>query len=57
MSPRNNALKVESIDNLFCAGEKVGLLVWHTEEILNGVLAGYNSTKYLLVKELLELQM
>jgi len=55
MSPRNNALKVDNIDNLFCGGEKAGLLVGHTEAIVTGVLAGYNAIQYLLGKELLEL--
>ena len=55
MSPRDNALKVEGIENLFCAGEKAGLLVGHTEAIVTGILAGYNSIQYLLGKELLQL--
>ncbi|MDO4553863.1 MAG: FAD-dependent oxidoreductase [Lachnospiraceae bacterium] len=45
MSPRNNALKVEGMENLFCAGEKAGLLVGHTEAIVTGVLAGYNAVQ------------
>lgn len=55
MSPRNNALKVEGLKNLFCAGEKAGLLVGHTEAIVTGVLAGYNSTRYIKKEPLLEL--
>ena len=43
MSPRDDALKVEGVDNLFCAGEKAGLLVGHTEAISTGTLAGYNA--------------
>lgn len=43
MAPRDNALQVQGVDNLFCAGEKAGLLVGHTEAIATGVLAGYNS--------------
>ena len=31
--------------NLFCAGEKAGLLVGHTEAICTGTLAGYNAVK------------
>jgi hypothetical protein len=46
MSPRDDALKVEGIDNLFCAGEKAGLLVGHTEAIVTGVLAGYNAVRW-----------
>ncbi len=55
MSPRTNALQVIGLKNLFCAGEKAGLLVGHTEAIVTGVLAGYNSTRYLKQKPLLEL--
>lgn len=55
MSPRNNALKVEGLKNLFCAGEKAGLLVGHTEAIVTGVLAGYNTVRYLKGEALLEL--
>ncbi len=55
MSPRRNDLKVDGIKNLFCAGEKAGLLVGHTEAIVTGVLAGYNSTRYLKEMSLLTL--
>jgi folate-dependent tRNA-U54 methylase TrmFO/GidA len=43
MSPRDDALKVNGIDNLYCAGEKAGLLVGHTEAICTGTLAGHNA--------------
>jgi hypothetical protein len=43
MAPRDDALKVEGVENLFCAGEKAGLLVGHTEAIITGTLAGYNA--------------
>jgi len=46
MAPRDDALKVEGIENLFCAGEKAGLLVGHTEAIVTGVLAGYNAVRH-----------
>lgn len=46
MSPRDDTLKVEGIDNLYCAGEKAGLLVGHTEAICTGTLAGFNAVKY-----------
>jgi hypothetical protein len=46
MAPRNDALKVKGIDNLFCAGEKAGLLVGHTEAMVTGTLAGYNAVKH-----------
>lgn len=55
MAPRDNALKVEGADNLFCCGEKAGLLVGHTEAIVTGTLAGHNSVRYALGKELLSL--
>jgi ribulose 1,5-bisphosphate synthetase/thiazole synthase len=45
MAPRNDALKVTGVDNLFCAGEKAGLLVGHTEAICTGTLAGYNAVR------------
>ena len=50
MSPRDDALKVEGVKNLFCAGEKAGLLVGHTEAICTGTLAGYNSVRYIINK-------
>lgn len=55
MSPRTNALKVKGVNNLFCAGEKAGLLVGHTEAIVTGVLAGYNAVQQAEGKELLVL--
>ncbi len=51
MSPRDDALKVEGVDNLFCAGEKAGLIVGHTEAICTGTLAGYNAVRYVERKE------
>ena len=45
MSPRDDALKVDGVDNLYCAGEKAGLLVGHTEAICTGALAGYNAAR------------
>lgn len=53
MAPRDNHLKVEGVDNLFCCGEKAGLLVGHTEAIVTGTLAGHNSVRHALGKELL----
>jgi threonine dehydrogenase-like Zn-dependent dehydrogenase len=53
MAPRDNYLKVEGVDNLFCCGEKAGLLVGHTEAIVTGTLAGHNSVRHALDKELL----
>lgn len=45
MAPRDDRLKVDGVDNLFCAGEKAGLLVGHTEAICTGTLAGYNAAR------------
>ena len=55
MAPRNNALQVEGVHNLFCAGEKAGLLVGHTEAIVTGALAGYNAVMFAEENELLVL--
>ncbi|MDF2615195.1 MAG: hypothetical protein K0S71_2981 [Clostridia bacterium] len=55
MAPRDNYLKVEGAANLFCAGEKAGLLVGHTEAIVTGTLAGHNSVRYSLEMDLLQL--
>lgn len=48
VAPRTDDMKVKGLDNLFCAGEKSGLFVGHTEAICTGSLAGYNSVRYLL---------
>lgn len=53
LSPRDNTLKVQGADNLFCGGEKAGLLVGHTEAIITGTLAGYNAVRYANNQELL----
>jgi len=55
MAPRDNCLKVTGADNLFCGGEKAGLLVGHTEAIVTGTLSGTNSVRYTLGMELIEL--
>jgi threonine dehydrogenase-like Zn-dependent dehydrogenase len=55
MCNRDNSLKVQDLGNLFCAGEKAGLLVGHTEAIVTGVLAGYNAVQSYLNKPLLVL--
>lgn len=51
MAKRSDSLHVEGVDNLFCAGEKAGLLVGHTEAIVTGVLAGANAALSLQGKE------
>ncbi|MCF0149220.1 MAG: FAD-dependent oxidoreductase [Clostridium sp.] len=54
-SPRDNKMKIKGLDNMFCAGEKSGFFVGHTEAMATGALAGYNSVKYTLGEPLLEL--
>ena len=55
MSPRANTLQVNGVENLFCGGEKAGLLVGHTEAIVTGTLAGHNAVRFALGMELLTL--
>jgi len=55
IAPADRTLKVEGIDNLFCAGEKAGLIVGHTEAIVTGLLAGHNAVRCCLDMEYLEL--
>lgn len=55
MSPRDDCLQVKGLANLFCAGEKAGLLVGHTEAIVTGTLAGHNAVRFALGRELLTL--
>lgn len=54
-APRYNNMKVVGIDNLLCGGEKSGFFVGHTEAIVTGSLAGYNSIRLSLGMPLLEL--
>ena len=51
IAPCDDSLKVEGVSNLYCAGEKTGLLVGHTEAIITGFLAGYNAVCRLAGKE------
>lgn len=51
MAPCDDSLQVKGVDNLFCAGEKTGLLVGHTEAIVTGFLAGYNAARLLSGKK------
>jgi threonine dehydrogenase-like Zn-dependent dehydrogenase len=56
LSPRDDAMQVQGpVDNLFCGGEKAGLLVGHTEAIVTGTLAGHNAVRKSEGKELLTL--
>lgn len=54
-SPRDNTMKIKGLNNMFCAGEKSGFFVGHTEAMATGALAGFNAVKYLLGEDLLEL--
>lgn len=54
-APRTNDMKVIGIDNLFCAGEKSGFFVGHTEAMCTGALAGHNAVRYILGLPLLVL--
>ena len=47
VAEREDSMQVRGIDNLFCAGEKSGLFVGHTEAITTGTLAGYNAVRKL----------
>lgn len=55
MAPRDDALKVDGVENLFCGGEKAGLLVGHTEAVVTGVLAGHNAARHVMGEPLLVL--
>jgi len=55
MSPRDDSLKVQGPENLFCAGEKAGLLVGHTEALVTGTLAGHNAAQYAKREKLMAL--
>lgn len=45
MAPCEGTMKVKGVENLFCAGEKVGPMVGHTEAIITGALAGINAVR------------
>ena len=55
MAPRDDTLQVAGLDNLFCGGEKAGLLVGHTEAIVTGTLAGHNAVRQASGRPLLRL--
>jgi len=50
LAPCDDAVRVQGVSNLFCAGEKTGLLVGHTEAIATGFLAGHNAVRLLAGK-------
>ena len=54
-APRNNSQKVDGFHNLFCAGEKSGFFVGHTEAIATGSLAGHNAVRTLRGKHAITL--
>lgn len=53
VAPRTDDMKIKGLDNLFCAGEKGGLFVGHTEAIFTGALAGHNAVRSALGMPLL----
>ena len=53
VAPRDNNMKVNGVENLFCAGEKSGLFVGHTEAIVTGSLAGHNAVRLAIGMNLL----
>ena len=53
VAPRTNDMKVVGVNNLFCAGEKSGLFVGHTEAICTGSLAGHNAVRLMMGMHLL----
>jgi hypothetical protein len=55
IAPCGSNLKVDTIDNLFCGGEKSGIFVGHTEAIVTGLLAGHNAVRHCLDMPYLEL--
>ncbi|KGM94853.1 FAD-dependent oxidoreductase [Clostridium novyi A str. 4552] len=55
ITPRDNAMKVIGLDNLFCGGEKSGLFVGHTEAISTGSLAGANAVRHAADKNMIVL--
>ena len=52
---REDSMKVRGLANVFCAGEKCGSFVGHTEAIVTGTLAGYNAVRQAAGKALLVL--
>lgn len=43
ITERDAFLRVSGVENLFCAGEKAGPFIGHTEAIVTGSLAGHNA--------------
>lgn len=55
MALRDNTLRVRGLRNLFCAGEKSGPYVGHTEAIVTGTLAGHNAARLAVGRDLLRI--
>ncbi|MBL8132551.1 MAG: FAD-dependent oxidoreductase [Anaerolineae bacterium] len=56
LSPRDDQMRViGDVDNLFCGGEKAGLLVGHTEAMVTGALGGHNAVRAIAGRELLQI--
>ncbi|VBB07968.1 glucose inhibited division protein a [Lucifera butyrica] len=55
IAPCDDTLKVEGLDNLFCGGEKAGILVGHTEAVVTGLLSGHNAVRHCLDMPYLQL--
>lgn len=55
MAPRDNFMKIIGVENLFCAGEKSGPFVGHTEAIVTGLVAGHNAVRKAANKNLIQL--
>jgi hypothetical protein len=51
MAPKDDKLRVQGVDNLYCAGEKAGPHVGHTEAAVTGMLAGHNAVRGALKME------
>lgn len=55
ITERDPYLRVKNVANLFCAGEKAGPFIGHTEAIVTGSLAGHNAGRQVRGEALLRL--
>ena len=53
VAPCKDTMQAIGATNLFCCGEKGAPLIGHTEAIVTGAVAGYNSVKYAKKEEML----
>ena len=51
IAPCLDSMQVESIENLFCGGEKGAPLIGHTEAVVTGAVAGHNAVRFAAGKE------